>query len=794
MLENKAFKIQVNKRGNLVGLFQKGDKYNMNWVVDPAYLKKCGYKDDDKLFGEFEVVTFGEKRKSIGAKHRKVKFEDHKVSTIYDDKSVCLEIIYNLRDAEYEALDFKIKLVNKTNEAFQINDFRVWTAFAHIMYRDKNVLKNINESCTITPSISKDFTRLAMVRNNNKGPNLGMYQTWGQTKSVGTYCEYSNLFFENISPSLDGILFHQLVLAGGYEEKDMPYHDWIYDHSPIDLPANSTKEWSYTICSYTDKKDFVTQGKKLGMPYIGYNPYTHAGGTVALEVRLPMRRRITNIYVWFNKNGYLQKYELPHNSYDDTGGFIYFTAYEQGEHKVEIFMDDGCSDCVVLNVMDKIPQLLKERCEYICNTLYHEKNAEVPYCFYPVSNQGESLGKLNLVLKFNILSGKFNKAQINKVEKSAVYYIKEKWFENGDFKKPVKLYGSFYRVMDFEYIAHTYFLLSQIPDEYLSINDQATYMDWALQVFELRINPDLHKLKRAKEETQMLGVFFLYAPEILEALKNSWDKKRYAKYKKLWDNIVKRVGDGADTYKGAITEHYFDNAGFGPSAGALAMNGHLKGAEKYAQLLVANIGYSNDFRAQNPHRWWEALSYMTHSLWGGISAASMLKCYEALGDWQMLDAAYYATVAILYCYDTHANACNLRLGKGEAASTYSVAGPLVNFPRISRDRFGQSVFAELGGIFAKLFANNDSTMDWDMGEELCAYLDGFGTKTFVYEADGNIYVANGVYEIIDEGYLIHSYAPFPTEYHFYDKNFHFICKKGETLDKILLTNKGFKRL
>ena len=124
-----------------------------------------------------------------------------------------------------------------------------------------------------------------------------------------------------------------------------------------------------------------------------------------------------------------------------------------------------------------------------------------------------------------------------------------------------------------------------------------------MQVFELRINPDLHKLKRAKEETQMLGVFFLYAPELLEALKATGDIKRYKKYKKLWDNIIKRVGDGADTYKGAITEHYFDNAGFGPSAGALAMNGHLKGARKYAELLVANIGYSNDFRAQNPHRW-----------------------------------------------------------------------------------------------------------------------------------------------------------------------------------------------
>lgn len=156
--------------------------------------------------------------------------------------------------------------------------------------------------------------------------------------------------------------------------------------------------------------------------------------------------------------------------------------------------------------------------------------------------------------------------------------------------------------MDFEYIAHTYYLLSKIPDKYLKLNSAKTYMDWALQVFELRINPELHKLKRAKEETQMLGVFFLYANDLLADLENSGDTKRYKKYNKLWKSIVKRVGDGANTYKGAITEHYFDNAGFGPSAGALSMNEHLKGTEKYAQLLVANIGYSNDFRAQNPHR------------------------------------------------------------------------------------------------------------------------------------------------------------------------------------------------
>lgn len=124
-MENKAFKIKFNKRGNLIGLYQKGDKYNMNWVVDPAYLKKCGYKDDDKFFGEFEIVTFGEKRRSINAKRRKVISDKFKCSTIYKDPSVEMEISYNLRDAEYDGLDFKVKLTNKTDENFQINDFRL---------------------------------------------------------------------------------------------------------------------------------------------------------------------------------------------------------------------------------------------------------------------------------------------------------------------------------------------------------------------------------------------------------------------------------------------------------------------------------------------------------------------------------------------------------------------------------------------------------------------------------------------------------------------------------------------
>ena len=59
-----------------------------------------------------------------------------------------------------------------------------------------------------------------------------------------------------------------------------------------------------------------------------------------------------------------------------------------------------------------------------------------------------------------------------------------------------------------------------------------------------------------------------------------------------------------------------------------------------------------------------------------------------------------------------------------------------------------------------------------MGEEMCAYLDGFGTKTFVYKFKDTLYVVNGSPEPTKDGYIIRSYAPFPKEYHYLDKFHH----------------------
>ncbi len=430
---------------------------------------------------------------------------------------------------------------------------------------------------------------------------------------------------------------------------------------------------------------------------------------------------------------------------------------------------DGTSDIGVFNVMSSISKMLRQRADYVSDHSYSGKGGKIPYSFGPVSNQGESLGKMSFVLQECLLDNQVLNPdkKIQQVEESAVKYVRPKWFEHGEFRHPAKLYGDFYRVMDLEYIAHIFYLLAQCPSNVLRLHSPKEYLSWAAQIFDVRVNPDLHDNQRGKEEAQMLGTYFLYINDLLTALKKNGLNQEYEEISKSWQNVTKRMAKESGELKAAMTEHFFDNAGFGPAAGALAIAGETKAARIYGELLKANIGFSNDFRSQSPDRWWEALSYMVHALWGGITASAAQIAGEKLGDVDLVEAAYRATNAVLYMYDLNASTTNRILKPGEAASTYSIAGPNVNRPDLSRNRFGQSIFASDGGIFARLFPDGYTGQDdWDMGEELVAYLNGFGQKTFIYsDANGNYHAVNGnISQEKEKVYNVTSFAPYVLEY------------------------------
>lgn len=756
MIENQKFKLILSENGSIKSLEIKNDPYKMNWVIDEEYLKKVGYKSFEKLFGHFDLEMDGSLYKSIDIKP--IVCENYKkIEITFDFPKATVYFEYDLSQND-DKFKWNIKVKNKLDYKVEIGNFGIWASLAYVMFRDKNVLRNINNSAAVFSSISTNFTKISAVRRGNEKTSLGIYQTCGKTLSVGTYCEYENLFFENVSPSLDGLIYHKIILSGGYDEKSNS-NDWIYSKEKIQLEAYETKEWSYEFKANESRNEFYDNGFELGHPKIKYSPLNILGKATRVEIKVPEFNPIVSAKIQYVKENEKKEIDITDKltiSRDKT--ILVIKLLNLGEHKIIFKLKDGLEDFIVINVMDDLAKVIEERVEYICDSLYNGPNGKTPYAFEPVSNQGESLGKLNLVLKKNIL-GNLDLEQVRKVEESAVKYVREKWFIDGNFKKPRKLYGEFYRCMDFEYIGHLFYLLSEFDENVLKLNSPAIYLEWAAQVFNLRVNPDLHEEERGKEEAQMLGVYFLYINDLLEKLKKHGLIETYETIKGLWEKTTNRVNVKSVTYDSAITEHYFDNAGFGPSAGALSESELREGAMRYGQLLLANIGYSNDFRGQNPDRWWEALTYMIHSLWGGVTAAAAFKVYGFLKDTEYLKASYRATAGILYCYDTNSTATS-PLEKGMAASTYAVAGPHINRPDLSRERFGQSTFFKDGGIFTRLFTSDDETPDWDMGEELTAYLDGFGQKTFILVSDDEIEVINGTFERDNSQLKVTSFAPY----------------------------------
>lgn len=793
ILSNPKFELAFTERGALESLLMKDDPYAMNWVVEPAYMAEVGYDDEDKLFGEWTAVVNGRTLQSSELNPTIVKDNDHSVKISFDAEGLTITLTYRL---EEEQIRWNIEGANKSGAALRIDGFHVWFSLAYVMFRDENVLRNIRQSCAVFAHMGGDFSKFAAIRRSNEAPHLAIYGKKGRTAAFGSFCRYENRFLEQVSPSLDGLLFHRLSLVeDGSSMPESAEVDWIYgdEYRSLTLEAGQRMQWEYVFTACDSQEDFYNRALEHGHPRWTYTPVLTSDGLFQAELELPPGQQVQQVRLLTSPphQGVIQEEDIT----------AYFVADEQcprlfqaamqrrepGEHKLELLLKDGRKDMLVWNVLEPIDRILEKRAEWLCRNNYDgEGKMGRPHAFLPLSNQGESLGKLTFLLMKNSLTTPVPE-QVAQAEASAVLDMKRHWFESGNFFKPRALYGSFYRIFDLDYIAHVFYLLSRIEASLLKLNTPQTYLEWAAEVLSVRLNPDCHQGQREKDETGLSGVLILYIDDLLKDLWEAGLLEWHQRLTRLWKEFGGRLERNTDPFAGAITEHFYDNAGFGPTCEALLSVGLRDEAEKYGQLILANIGFSNDYRAQNPDRWWEALSYMIHSLWGGLVAGSSRVAYEHLGDPQYLEAAYRATMAVFNCYDWNVSSTPRRLQPGEAASTYSVAAPNLNMPSLSRDRFGQSVFRDASDpLFASLFSNATGD-DWDMGEELVAYLLGFGTTTYLYRDDqGKLRCVNGYVTKDEDSWIITSYAAYPMKYVVQEEGLVLQANQGEMLRRVRL--------
>lgn len=810
ILSNDRYKIEFGARGALQSLVMQDDPHAMNWVVDPRYLQEVGFQDDEeKLFGEWSMLLNGKMFQSSMYAPKIKKHNPHHATVEFADLPVKILLSYML---EGERLRWGIDLSNESNTSIEIQGLHVWFSLAYIMFRTQDVYRNMRESCALFTHLGGDFAKFAAVRRSNEGPHLGIYALKGHTATIGSYCRYRNRFLEQVSPSLDGLLYHRLSLVeDGASMKESASADWIYGnaYNSLVLMPGQKESWEYAFVPFWNPDDFYCQGKTLGHPHWHYTPVVPRGGQFKAELSLPESHAVSALRLYSAPGSTDDILEQDITSQaipssidgisDQTGNngaegkfVIILPADQPGERKLELVLEDGRRDVLVWNVLEPIDILLEKRAEWLVSNSYEGTEAKVrPYAFRPLSNQGEALGKLAFLLMKNTMSPPVPD-QVAKAEAAAVLDMKAHWFINGALSRPRPLYGDFYRIYDFDYIAHVFYLLSRIEEGLLKLYSPAEYLQWAAEVMCMRLDPDCHSGQREKNESRLNGVFILYIRELLQDLKDTGCSELYERLGQLWDRFGQEMEIDIQHYGGAVTEHFYDNAGFGPTCTALCFLGITGAAAQYGQLILANIGFSNDYRLQNPDRWWEALSPMIHSLWGGLVAASALVAYEHLGDPEYLEAAYRSSMAVFHCYDWNVSSTSRRLEPGEAASTYSVTAPNLNMPELSRNRFGQSVFVGADDpLFTALFSDVSGD-DWDMGEELVAYLLGFGTSTYLYrDGDGTLRCVNGFVTPEHDGWIVTSYAAYPSRYVFREEQLEFRAPQGTLQRRVLLKHGQF---
>lgn len=801
LLRNDTFEVYLSPQGTVEALLLIDDPEQMNWVIDAQYVKDAGYSNQDKRFGQWSAVVDNEVIESTNLQpHIEVVNEQCATVTFLHDKfKVQYEYVLN-HNGEWT---WNISCSNQADYPIQVNGFHSWFSLAYIMFRDPDVMRNMKHSCAVFPHLGGDFSKFAAMRRSNEAPHLAIYSTGARVAAFGTYCSYVNRFLEQVSPSLDGMLYHRLsLIEDGSSLEQSADSDWIYggDYAAVTLEPSDEREWSFVFTPFSEQAEFYKTAKRYGHPHWNYSPVTTTEGKFFAEVNLPEKAALHSVKIFsaMAEDGTIKETDITHEfksiSTEKSKRLrADLSLQSAGEIKLVATLNNGKCDVLVGNVLEPVHNILEQRAAWLCDNSFNAAQETRPYAFLPLSNQGESLGKLSFILMKNLLSPPVPE-QVKKVEMSAFLDLKQHWFEDGDFMLPKRLYGSFYRIYDFDYIGHVYYLLSKFDKSLLSYADPESYLCWAAEVMCMRLDPACHRNKREQEESRLVGVFILYIADLLEDLKKKGQTDWHAKLNTLWLEFVKGLKQDSEGYQGAVTEHFYDNAGFGPTCEALCLAKLTDEAELYAPLMIANIGFSNDYRANAPDRWWEALSFMTHSLWGGLVAGAARSSYETLGDIRLLEAGYRATMAVFNCYDWNVQSTTRKLKPGEAASTYSIAAPNLNMPELSRNRFGQSIFKKSSDpLFSSLFANIEGD-DWDMGEELVAYLLGFGSTTYLYtDGEGELRCANGFIEPIEKGWAITSYAAYPTRYVMLEQGLTFFSNTGELVKSVLLIDGKFER-
>lgn len=765
------------KRGLITHLEFLDDKDGMNWLISPATLERYGFSDSICcLWGKSHIES------------------DHVIDTgglepgeaIQRDDSICFKynldglIVTHLFTLGENSLDWSFCIKNTGKADIEIEKMYHWLPLAYIMHKDS--LENVNHSCSMVPSIAGNHSHIICRKRKKNGDAIYICNKSGKMKSVGSLCRYTNLFFEKTSPSLNGLVLYNVVNAyKNLEIESSHFFDWQYRemYESITIEPGAQFEDGYAI-RYDPTLDEKKALQSSGCAVIDYDPILQFGHSSHIEVHYASPVRSCVIY-GIDDAGLVIEHELP---LPERGNRIGIPPQTRaGEKKLELEFMDGTKTFVIFAVYESVRDIVVSFCNHEVTNRFIDDVSSRYYCAYQsVSPQGESCAKGSFILLKNLLTRQ-DPAEIRQAERNAVNYLKKNWL-NDDFTAVKKYPGGFARILDLDYLIMEFYYLSLCETRHLALNSADTYLEWCCRIALYRFSETSDKLPRENAETHAASMISWIQLQMFKRLEEKGFINESRLLQKLWTaNIEEQCARIADL-SFVVTEHYFDNAGIACTAETLVRSGKIEEGAQAAELLLANVASSNDYRNFAPDRWWEALACMYHNLWAVLAAKAMLTVYDYTLDNRFLLAAYKAMMPMFYNYDWNARSAPKKLGRGEGVSAYCITSPNLNNEYCSRNRFGQSVFK--GEFFEKLDLSGD---DWDLGVDLIAYLSTFGQFAYVTRIASENRCVNGSLQMQEGQMTVESFAAFPAGY-FIEENRTWIIRGNTsfTMSSITMEN------
>jgi hypothetical protein len=526
-----------------------------------------------------------------------------------------------------------------------------------------------------------NYAHLMFTQVTGRGPHLGIVLTAGRLHALTLpYLHGGPALVNDYQAFSTHQMYPRLHVTSYATHKEMDE----YPQPILDLRAGDVETFTLFYFPFEKIENFTTKVRNLcQQPTFDYPRFWPVGKELSILVELPEHEPA--LFAMHDAQA------LPVEKISATHYRLNLKLRPSGLHRIDFTYGDR-QTFILIEAIHDVGSLLDKRVDYILSTQQCLDQDDKRYggifmtdlltgkwltrddlYTVQVAGSGEMVATGQLVLYKNLMDP--DPSQISQAEIYATQWLRLRC-QDEDFSTPLNPLNRLkykergwkyepsrarifnnpdfplekaWRIHNANWIAPFYYLLSELPDEFLTLQKSATYLDWAYRTLKWQF----------ETEPQMSADQSYFIPRVIRKLKAAGREEAATELQTHWDEFVARIAVSARS----LGQGYFnfDDSMFYCSAIPLLLDSKVAEAQCFLESFPYNIGISYDPRVQTTFRYWDdyltdlpygMMPYLTRPhFWSITDSYPLLQLYEATRDETILNSAYQGILAFYEHYN-----------------------------------------------------------------------------------------------------------------------------------------------